>query len=140
MASCHCSFSTLIIPRRHDMKFLLDANLSPETADFLRRLFFDAKSLIEMGLGGLDDEEVIRLAREEGRAVITFDLDFGEIFYFSDPRQRGGAIVLRLEDQRVENVNAVLEAFLDRWKSKKNLKTLGRKLIILEQDRFRIIS
>lgn len=34
------------------MKFLLDANLSPETARFLRRFSFDVKSLIEEGKAG----------------------------------------------------------------------------------------
>ncbi len=123
------------------MKFLVDADLSPETAAFLRRLSFDAKSLIEMRLGGLEDGEVIQLARKEQRAVITFDLDFGEIFYFSEQKQRGSVIVLRLEDQRIENVNAVLEAFLRRWKDKRTIKAaIERKLVILEQDRFRIVS
>lgn len=69
------------------VRFLLDANLSPETADFLRSLVFDVKSLIEEGLGDLDDEEVIKITRRENRILVTFDLDFAEVHYFSSTRK-----------------------------------------------------
>lgn len=79
-------------------KFLLDANISPETAVFLRSLGIDVKSLTAAGLGGLEDEAVMVLARKERRTLITFDLDFGELYYFSAGKNFG-VIILRLEDQ-----------------------------------------
>ena len=119
------------------MKFLLDANLSPETADFLRRLSFNAKSLIEMRRGGLDDSGVMQLAKKEKRILITFDLDFGEIAYFSE-LEHLGVIVLRLTDQRIESVNSVLGSFLKKCKSASTPINLFKKLTILEEGRFRI--
>lgn len=95
-------------------RLLLDANISPETAIFLRSLGFDAKSLLEAGLGDLDDLAVTERARKERRVLITFDLDFGELYYFS-ARRVFSVIVLRLDDQRVENVNVVLRAFLAKY-------------------------
>ena len=47
------------------MKFLLDANISPETATFLRQFNFNVKSLIEENLSCLSDVEVIDLAKQE---------------------------------------------------------------------------
>ena len=92
-------------------RFLLDANISPETAIFMRSLGYEAKSLIEEDLGGLDDETVAKIVRKEKRVLITFDLDFGEMYYFSS-KQKFSVVVLRLADQRVENVNYILEKFL----------------------------
>ena len=45
------------------MRLLLDANLSPETASFLRSRGFEVKSLIEMKLGPMMDDRVFELAR-----------------------------------------------------------------------------
>ncbi len=92
------------------MRLLLDANLSPETASFLRSLGLDTKSLIEMGLGALEDQKVAELAHRDRRIIITFDLDFGEMYYFATAKKLN-VIVLRLNDQRVEAVNAVLKQF-----------------------------
>ena len=58
----------------------------------------------------MTDEEVYNLALRERRIIITFDLDFGEIYHFS--KNKIGVIILRLEDQTVESVNKVLEKFL----------------------------
>lgn len=97
------------------IKFLLDANISPETAVFLRSLGFDTKSLIEEGLGGITDAEVVRLAIKEKRTIVTFDLDFGERHFFAMPKSFGG-IILRLDDQRPEATNIILEQFLNTYK------------------------
>ncbi len=47
-------------------KFLLDANLSPETAEYLRGLGYHAESIQEQGLGNLTDEQVVQKAINEG--------------------------------------------------------------------------
>ncbi|OGY24597.1 MAG: hypothetical protein A2Y57_01975 [Candidatus Woykebacteria bacterium RBG_13_40_7b] len=92
------------------MRFLLDANISPETSQFLLKLDHDARDLISENLYYLTDEEVYDLALKEKRVIITFDLDFGEIYHFS--KNKIGLIILRLEDQTVESANKVLEKFL----------------------------
>lgn len=91
-------------------KFLLDANLSHETAKFLRHLGFDVQSVSEEGLGGILNVQVARLAYTRKRVLITFDLDFGEMYHFG--KFRGGVIILRLRDQTVESVNKILASFL----------------------------
>ena len=91
-------------------RLLLDANLSPETAEYLRSLGFRVISLLEEKQGGLKDRDVALMAENKNLTIITFDLDFGEIYYFAK-QKKFGVIVLRLEDQRIEKVNEVLENF-----------------------------
>ena len=92
-------------------KFLLDANLSPKTAKYLRNLGYDAISVSEKGMGTLTDLEIVEFAKKSKRVIITFDLDFGEIYHFRES-SKIGIIVLRLENQTPENVNLVLERLL----------------------------
>src|SRR3989344_2542575 len=92
------------------LKLLLDANLSPMTADFLRKLKLNVESLIEEGLYSLEDSEVVKFAKREKRVIVTFDYDFAEIWYFKK-KGKIGVIHLRLKDQTVENVNVVLKDF-----------------------------
>ena len=115
--------------------FLLDANLSPETAYFLRSYGYMIKSLLEQDLGNIDDQEVANIARQEKCILITFDLDFGEMQYFASNKQFG-VIVLRLSDQRVENVNRTLLNFLERYSH--ILRKEWKILVVLTETEVRI--
>ena len=118
------------------VKFLLDANLSPRTRKHLTEKFsFDIIDLIIENKHGLTDEEVIKFAKKEKRVIITFDLDFGEIYYFSE-RGKVGIIVLRIMDQTVESVNKVLDKFFQ--KEAKNID-LEKSLVIIDDNKIRIV-
>jgi predicted nuclease of predicted toxin-antitoxin system len=117
------------------IKFLADETISHQTAKYLRGLGFDVECISERGLSGTDVSNIADLAEKEKRIIITFDKDFGEIYYFS-PKRKLGVILLRTESQTVETANYYLNAFL---KSYKNLKTLYGRLIILTEKRFRTI-
>src|SRR3989344_6454959 len=99
------------------IKLLLDANLSPLTATYLHKLNIDTKSITQEHLGHLIDKDVAKLAQKEKRIIVTFDLDFGEIYYY---REQGkiGIIVLRLKNQTVESINATLDNFLRQYQQK----------------------
>ena len=118
-------------------KLLLDANLSPITAEFLRTLKFGVKSLIEEGLYNLEDGEVIELAKREKRVTVTFDSDFSELWYFKE-KGKIGIIHLRLKDQTVENVNLILKDLF--VKSKLINKKTVNELIIVKEKSFRVIK
>ncbi len=117
-------------------KFLLDANLSPITAEFLRNLNFDATSIIEQKLHNLSDEEVVRKAKKEERVIITFDKDFADLWYF---RQKGkiGIMRIRTKNQTPENVNEILNKYFKNPKSKVDIR---KQLVIIKETGFRIIS
>lgn len=117
-------------------RFLLDANLSPKTAQFLTDTFgFDVVSLLTLRQGALRDEDVIALATGERRIIITLDLDFGELYYLRG--QVGmGVSILRLNDQTVEWVNQTLERF---FRDAAPTLELERALVIVEETRVRVV-
>jgi uncharacterized protein with PIN domain len=53
------------------MRFLLDMNLPPALAEWLRSEGHDAVHIREIGLAHLPDREVFARAAEEGRIVVT---------------------------------------------------------------------
>lgn len=121
------------------LKFLLDANLSPETAAFLRRDFsFDCISLIETNNAGLTDANVIALAKQENRIIITQDLDFGELYHQMEDPSSFGVLILRLRDQRVESVNQVLSQFFIDPFGKNIFIRDPRALIVLDETTIRV--
>jgi predicted nuclease of predicted toxin-antitoxin system len=61
------------------MRFLLDMNLPPALADRLRAEGHDAIHVLDTGYGDLPDSDIFVRAATDGRIVVTFDLDFGEI-------------------------------------------------------------
>lgn len=117
------------------IRFLLDANISPSTANFLSSLGYDAKSLLAENLGPISDEEVVHLAKKQKRMIITHDLDFGEIYHFREKGQTG-ILVLKLKDKTVESTNRTLKKFLkDKAIEKQKLE---KSLIILDETSFRV--
>ena len=59
------------------MKFLIDNSVSPQVAKGLRRIGHDVMHLREIGLHAASDEAVLALAVEQGRAIVSADVDFG---------------------------------------------------------------
>ncbi len=119
------------------IKFLLDANLSPLSAQFLRNLGHDVLSLIESKQHHLKDPEVVRLAIEQERIILTFDQDFGEMYYH---QQSGsfGVIVLRIHNQTVESVNRALQQFLSQYQHK--LMQNPKSLLIIKPHSVRFVT
>ncbi len=95
------------------MKFLADMGVSPKTVARLRVWGHDAVHLHEQGLERLSDAEVLDKARNEGRVVLTHDLDFGDLLAASGA-VLPSVIIFRLRDMRPENVNRYLEVILTR--------------------------
>lgn len=90
------------------IRLLADENISPETVRYMRDLGYDIVSAQEAGLAASKDEEVFRHASQNQRIILTFDLDFGRMYYL---RFRGetGVIILRIKPQTVENANETLK-------------------------------
>lgn len=117
------------------LKFLLNANISHETADFLNSLGYEAKTVAQFGLEKAEDTEIVKKAIKEKMIIVTLDLDFGEIFYFST-KEKIWIIVLKLRDQAVESVNKNLEWLLKTKILEK--KEFQNTLMIVEEGRIRI--
>ncbi|HQU58895.1 MAG: DUF5615 family PIN-like protein [Phaeodactylibacter sp.] len=62
------------------MKFLANENFPLKSFRILQDKGYDIKH-IGLELPSVTDEEVMAFAIEEGRAIITFDSDYGELVY-----------------------------------------------------------
>ena len=118
--------------KQNSWKLLADANISVKTVDFLLSQGID---IIRVHPSFLTDEEVIELARKESRAILTFDKDFGEIYYFSKNKSLT-IIVLYVVDQRIEAVNPIIKLFLENH----SFEEMNNKLILLYEGRYRILD
>jgi predicted nuclease of predicted toxin-antitoxin system len=98
------------------MRFKIDENLHEDVAEMLRDRGHDARTVFDEGLRGRPDPEIVDAAQREGRAMVTLDLDFGNIREYP-PEHYRGLIVLRVVDQSRRHVLHVMErvlAVLDR--------------------------
>jgi len=94
------------------MRFLADMGISPNTVAMLRGLGYDALHLHEQGLDRLQDPLILQKARDEGRILLTHDLDFGELIAASGARLPT-IVVFRLRNMRPERVNRYLDGILN---------------------------
>jgi predicted nuclease of predicted toxin-antitoxin system len=96
------------------MKFLLDESADFPLADALKRLGHDVTAIARDYSHELEDLDVLTIAYEEGRILITNDRDFGELIF----RQRlphSGVILFRLGEESIETKTAWLERVLTQY-------------------------
>ena len=74
------------------MRFKLDENMPRDAATRLIDEGYDVETVIGEGLGGEDDPPVLRAATDEGRILLTFDLDFADIRRYP-PGTHAGIVV-----------------------------------------------
>jgi len=93
------------------MRFLADMGVSHRTVAWLRDAGHDAVHLRDQGLQRLPNGEIFAKAIAEGRVILTFDLDFGEIVALSRG-QRVGVVLFRLKDTTTPFLNRRLGTVL----------------------------
>jgi hypothetical protein len=74
------------------VKFKTDENLPVEFCELLRTAGHDAESVFEEKLVGEPDEKIIDVCRDEGRCLITLDLDFSDMRIYP-PKELNGLVV-----------------------------------------------
>lgn len=65
-------------------KFLIDENLSPKLAIYLRSLGYHASAVRDVKLTGFSDEEIVAWAKTYKHIVITRDIGFGYTYAVKD--------------------------------------------------------
>lgn len=85
-------------------KFLIDENLSPAIAFYLRKLSYQAKAVRELGLVGEPDDVIINFADKHDWVIITGDIEFGQFFY-----EKLGKISMVVIRSPQKNISATLE-------------------------------
>ena len=78
------------------MKFLFDESVELRLGSYLKVQGHDVKAIATDYTYGVEDEEVLKIAKSEQRILITNDKDFGElVFRYHHPHT--GVILLRLK-------------------------------------------
>lgn len=100
------------------MRFLLDQSADARLVPYLSSLGHDVTRVGHDYPGGIPDTEVLRLAVDEQRILITDDRDFGELVVDRHLPHRG-VIFFRLGDYaplatKIERLDHVLSHFSDR--------------------------
>ena len=63
------------------LRLIVDTQLPPSLAEFFRRRGFDATHVVDYPSGALtQDEEIIVIATNEKRIIVTKDMDFFDYF------------------------------------------------------------
>jgi len=93
------------------MKFKVDENLPVEIADLLRSAKHDATTVHSQRLMGAVDPRIIAICREEGRVLVTLDLDFSNVRAYP-PKESAGIVVLRVRHQDNPHILTVFQAAL----------------------------
>lgn len=115
------------------MKFLLDANIPHSAKDIFEKPH-TAIHVRDIGLRDAPDEEIILWAKRHRAALITRDLDFGNILFFP-PRDYCGIIILKLPSfYTAREIKRVLAQFL----SEIRIREIPKSIIVVEEGRYRI--
>jgi predicted nuclease of predicted toxin-antitoxin system len=92
------------------MRFLLDQDVYAATARFLIDLGHDVVLVASIGLSRAQDQEILRIAQEQNRILVSRDRDFGNLVFV---RELGaGVIYLRVLPSTQNVVHAELERVL----------------------------
>jgi predicted nuclease of predicted toxin-antitoxin system len=90
------------------MRLLANENVFRTTVSRLRLLGHDVEAVSEI-LPGAADEVVLQRAAAEGRIVLTFDKDYGELNYRHVAPLPKGVILLRFDPVSTEEVVGFIE-------------------------------
>lgn len=115
------------------MRFLCDMGVSLKVVDWLRQQGHDGTHLRDEGLQRLPNGDIFTKAIAEGRIVVTFDLDFGEIAMMTRGRA-ASVIVFRLHNARAAHVIERLSVALQRAAP----SLLKGAIVVVEESRVRI--
>ena len=87
------------------MKWLADENVPLGTVTALRRSGEDIVAVAESSPGAAD-EDVLRLARRQGRVVVTFDRDYGDLVFGRLHAPPAGVLYPRFVPESAEDLAA----------------------------------
>jgi predicted nuclease of predicted toxin-antitoxin system len=92
------------------MKLLANENIPLASIKILEKAGFDVKA-VGKDFAGILDSEVMELAIQEHRTIITFDRDYGELIFKKGYRPQAGVIYLRWDDFQPYEPGEYLQEF-----------------------------
>jgi len=116
---------------KNDLKFLVDVGVGKKVESFLKESNYDIKSIRQID-HRMKDSQILRLANDEERIVITMDKDFGELI-FNSGLSHYGVLLLRLDDSNGEEKVEVIKEILTKYES-----SLRNNFCVYQNSRLRI--
>ena len=115
------------------MRFKVDENLPAEVAKILIKSGHDALTVFDENLVGSDDDRIYEACQEEGRSLITLDLDFADTRRYP-PNESAGIAVIRTRLQEKDYLIAIVERMLPALANEE----LDKHLWIVDESTIRI--
>jgi predicted nuclease of predicted toxin-antitoxin system len=94
-------------------RYLADENIPAPTVAALRAAGLDVVAVAAVAAGG-SDAEVLTLARDQGRILLTFDLDIGSLIFDSRLPTPAGVVLIRHLPPRLSDATAFILELLQR--------------------------
>lgn len=113
------------------MKLLANENFPLASVKYLAVRNYDIKG-IGIDNPSISDNDVMDIAINENRIILTFDRDYGELIFKRNYRPEMGVIYLRLESYESDEPGRILEKILA-----DNTLELKRKLTVITKDSIR---
>ena len=116
------------------MRFLLDQNQSPLLVQLLAGMGHDAVHVRQLGMSRASDAEIMAVARDDDRVVVSGDTDFGELLARTNASSPSLVLFRRQGQRRAAELAALLDV---------NLKAVVDDLdagavVVIDADRVRI--
>jgi len=112
------------------LKWLADENIPLTSIALLRQAGLDVSSIREIQ-PGLADHAVLGMARGEGRGVLTFDRDFGELVFQQQQPCPPAVVYLRFAPISPEEPAQIVLAMLE------SVGMLDGQFIVLDRESYR---
>jgi predicted nuclease of predicted toxin-antitoxin system len=114
------------------VRFLVDMPLSPALAAWLRDQGYDAVHAAELGLHRAPDTDIMARAKEEGRTIVTADLDYPRLLALA--RSTDPSLILFRdgdwsEADVITRMGEILEALTE--------ADVAQSIIVVDHDRVR---
>ncbi len=113
------------------MKFLADENFPRPDLEALRKAGRDVFSIAE-SCPGISHDEVITVAGDQGRVLLTFDKDFGELVSRRGLPAVSGVVLFRITPESPEDAAGVALALVE------SQPDLAGTFCVVTRDRIRV--
>jgi predicted nuclease of predicted toxin-antitoxin system len=117
------------------VRYVADHHISPRTVAPLKAEGFDIYRVSDVLPSDAEDLQILELARSEGRAVVTQDLDYSALLASTGYNQPS-VVSLRLHNNRPERLAVVLEKILPSVEA----DLQAGAIVVVEEGRIRIRS
>jgi predicted nuclease of predicted toxin-antitoxin system len=113
-------------------KFLANENMPGDAVEAARRAGVDITWVRDIS-PGISDDEVLALSQAEGRVLVTFDKDFGEMAFEQGKSTAPGVILLRPRLRSPEHLAQFTAALLTQpldWEGNFSVAQEGRLRVV----------